>query len=490
MKILKKSLSILLVLTMLLSCFGSASAANVMTKEQWDKYWSDTDEISAAVTMFPGDNETERYVAWYSDNAEGYVELTSAKGTEKIDAQAKQTAQGDYRLGAVLKELEEGEYTYKCVSGDFTSDSYTFSVEAGNDFTALFVTDIHVSQDKNDSPVDTSGETAFRYNQTLEAAYNKALSQGNTLDLIVSAGDQASGGYRKEFVGLSSPSYMKSIPFAISVGNHDRKSVDYKYYTFLPNETDNTFRSYIGTDYYFTQGNALFLVYDSNNSSMHGHYDFTKEAVEANPDAKWIIAVMHHDLYGGREPELDTENALLKLLWTPIFDKFGIDLCLYGHSHFHTISNVIHNNKTVESLVGKDSVTDPKGTIYMATGSINNTADPTREDGSEHPLGENAAHSYLAEDAMYSLLQFSDDSLAIKCYTVDGDEEFDSLTITKTTQKGGHKYNSSKFFLLPLIFFVSRIVNVINNIDMYERYVDQGYDVSLGEGLVGTKLFG
>lgn len=490
MKLFKKSLSILLVLSMLFTCLGSASAANLTTREQWDKYWSDSEEINAAVTMFPGNDGSERYIAWYSESAEGYVELTSAEGTTKITAQANQTAQGDYRLGAVLSNLKEGEYTYKCVSGDYTSDSYSFRVEPDDSFTALFVTDIHVSQDKHDSPDDTTSETAYRYNQTLEAAYNKALSQGNSLDLIVSAGDQASGGYRKEFVGLSAPGYMKSIPFSISVGNHDRKSVDYKYYTFLPNETDNTFRSYIGTDYYFTQGDALFLIYDSNNSSMHGHYDFTKDAVEANPDAKWIIAVMHHDLYGGREPELDTENALLKLLWTPIFDEFGVDLCLYGHSHFHTISNVIYNNKTVESLVGVDKVTDPKGTIYMATGSINNTADLTRDDGSEHPLGENAAHSYLVEDAMYSLLDFSGDSLSIKSYTIDSDEEFDSLTITKTSPSGGHRYKNSKFFLMPLIFFVSRIVNVINNIDMYERYKEQGYDISLGEGLVGTKLFG
>lgn len=489
MKLMKKSLSMLLVLVMLFTCLGSASAADVLTKEEWDTYWSDSEELDAAVTMFPGNDETERYIAWYSQSAEGYVELTSAKGTEKITAEAKQTAQGDYRLGAVLSGLEEGTYTYKCVSGNYTSESYSFNVEISDSFTALYVTDIHVAEDKYDDR-DTTNETAFKYNATIEAAYNRALSQGNTLDLVVSGGDLASGGKRNEYVGLSSPEYTRTIPFAPAIGNHDRKSVDYKYYTYLPNETDNTFRSYIGTDYYFTQGNALFLVYDSNNSSMHGHYDFTKDAVKANPDAKWIIAVMHHDLYGGREPELDTENALLKLLWTPIFDEFGVDLCLYGHSHFHTISNVIYNNKTVESLVGVDSVTDPQGTIYMATGSINNIANLTRDDGTEHPLGEHAAHSYLVDDAMYSLLEFSEDSLEIKCYTVDGGEEFDSLTINKTTKEGGHQYKNPKFLLKYLIFFVSRIVNVINNVGMYERYVEQGYDVSLVEGLVGTKLFG
>ncbi len=490
MKFFRKSLSILLVLVMLFTCLGSASAADILTQAEWDTYWSNSEEIDAAVTMFPGNDETERYIAWYSYSAEGYVELTSDKGTEKFAAEAKQTAQGDYRLGAVVSGLEEGTYTYRCVSDGYTSESYSFNVEISDSFTALYVTDIHVSQDKNDSPVDTTSDTAFRYNETLEAAYNKALSQGNTLDLIVSGGDQASGGYRKEYAGLSSPSYIKSIPFSTSIGNHDRKSVDYKYYTFLPNEADNPFRSYIGTDYYFTQGNALFLVLDSNNSSMHGHYDFIKEAIEANPDAKWRIAVIHHDLYGGREPELDTENALLKLLWTPIFDEFGIDLCLYGHSHFHTISNVIYDNNTVESLVGVDTVTNPAGTIYMATGSINNVASLTRDDGTEHPLGENAAHSYLVNDAMYSLLNFTDDSLEIKCYTVDGGEEFDSLTINKTTNEGGHQYKNPKGILKPLIFFVSRIVNVINNVGMYERYVEQGYDVSMGEGLVGTKLFG
>ena len=40
--------------------------------------------------------------------------------------------------------------------------------------------------------------------------------------------------------------------------------------------------------------------------------------------------------------------------------------------------------------------------------------------------------------------------------------------------------------LKGLTYFVSRIVNIINNYDMYKRYKDQGYDVSLLEGLIGS----
>ena len=421
--------------------------------------------------------------AWYSNSTEGYVELTG-KASAKIEATAKSTPEGDYRLSAVLKDLAEGTYTYKCVSGDFTSETYEFTVEAADKFTALYVNDIHSAYDENNP--DNIRNTNFVYNKTLEAAKSKALSQGNTLDVIVSGGDQGSGGLRAEYEGLSSPEMMKELPFAIAVGNHDRKSVGYKYYTAMPNESSVIkFKSYIATDYWFRQGDALFLMLDSCNTSMSGHSLFMKKAVKENPDAKWIIAVMHHDMFGGREDWLYSENALLRLLWTPLFDQYGVDLCLYGHSHYYSVSNVIYNNKTAQGLAGATKTKDPQGTIYLSSGSVNNLAPLLTDEGEVPPIGENVAYTFLEEESIYTLLDFDDNTLTLKSYTVDSDEEIYSLEIEKTSAQGGHKLRNSKP-LVKLLFWVTRIVNIINNIDMYNRYKDQGFDVTLAEGLIGS----
>lgn len=482
---MKKTLSLILAILMVISCFGTAGAAD-MTKEQWDDSWApESEEYLAAVTMFPGSDASERYIAWYSKNAEGYVELTSSKGTEKITATAKAAPEGDYRLSALLTGLAQGDYSYKCVSGDYTSETYEFTVESYDSFTALYVSDIH-SSNNDEGDANRLRNTNYNYNRMLERAKAKAAANGTTLDLLVSGGDQTGEGLRCEFEGLSSPEMMKEYPFAIAVGNHDRKSVGYKYYTALPNEYNSMkFKSYIGTDYWFRQGDALFLMLDSCNTSMIGHNLFMKNAIKDNPDAKWVIAVMHHDMFGGREDWLYTENALLRLLWTPLFDEFGVDLCLYGHSHYYSVSNVIYGNKTVQGLAGASKIKNPKGTIYLSSGSINNLAPLLTDEGEIPPIGENAAFTFLEEDIIYNLLDFSEDSLTIKSYTVDSDKEFYSLEIEKTDRQGGHKLRNSNP-LVKLLFWVTRIVNVINNVDMYNRYKDQGFDVSLLEGLIGS----
>ena len=483
MKILMKTLSLSLCLIIALSVCSAAFATDISANRQkkWKSYDSD---IAPAVTMFPGSDESERYIAWYSDSDEGFVEIKYENEAHIITAESKVLPDGTYRLGAIITDLEVGEYSYTCHSGEFISDEYTFTVEETDSFTAMYVSDIHMAvEDENENSL---AERSYIYNQTLEAAEKVARKNGGSIDIILSGGDQASAGLTEELVALSSPDYMKTIPFAPVIGNHDRKSVGYKYYTFLPNEADMTFRSYIGTDYWVRYGDALFLMFDSCNTSMRGHYKFAKEAVKANEDATWIVAVMHHDMFGGREEWLYTENKLLRFLWTPLFDRYGVDLCLYGHSHYYSVSDVIYKNKSTELLKDKNEVTDPAGTVYLSTGSVNNYAPLLTDEGTTPPVGENAAFTYLmGEDSIYTLLDFSGKTLKIKSYTSDDDKEIYALKINKTTDVGGHSYAKGNFIRRWFTYFVSRIVNVINNVDMYNRYKDQGFDVSLSEGLIG-----
>ena len=482
---MKRIISLLLCIVLMFTCVYTASAADVSEKK-WLKMWGDYDEnIAPAVTMFVGSDESERYIAWYSETAEGYVELKGVKGTEKIEAQSKASADGGYRLYAVLKGLTDGEYSYTCYSGDFISEEYSFTVEDTDEFTALFVTDIHMAKEEDNE--NSLAERSYIYNKTLSAAEEMAEERGGSLDLIVSAGDQASEGLTDELIALSSPELMKTVPFAPSVGNHDRKSVGYKAYTALPNENDVTFRSYIGTDYWYRYGDVLFLMFDSCNTSMRAHHKFAKEATKANEDAVWIVAAMHHDMFGGREPWLNTENTLLRFLWMPLFDRYGIDICLYGHSHYYSASNIIFKNETTVSLAETELLTDAEGTLYLSGGSVNNFAPLLDDEGNVPPVGENAAFTYLEEEEpLYTLLDFSESFLEINSYTVDDGENFFSLTLEKSDKNGGHEYKKANIFRLGLTYFVSRIVNVINNSDMYKRYKNQGYDVSLFEGLIGS----
>lgn len=488
MKNVKKVLCIVMVIVMLFqSSTMSYALLDEIDRGLWDTVWENKAEtVEAAVTMFVGNDENDRTIAWYSEADEGYVELISIRGSEKIEAVARQTAEGDYRLYATLTNLEAGLYTYKCVSGEYESELYTFTIEDNESSTVLYVSDIHVTEDNEESPNELC-DTSYLWNEVLEEAVKTAALEGNTIDAVVSGGDQASEGLRNEYEGLSSPALLKSIPFSVSVGNHDRKSVGYKDYTANPNEADQTFKSYIGNDYWFRQGNALFLILDSCNVSMREHYEFMESAVEQNEDAVWVIAVMHHDMFGGREPWLDSENAMLRLLWTPFFDEFGVDMVLYGHSHYYSVSNVIYGRETVEETGHNAELTDPQGTVYIASGSITRHASVLDDEGNTPPIGENAGYTRIEEaETIYNLMEFTDDTLTFKSYSAENDEEFNRITITKTSKEGGHSYKNSAWYLKPIAFFVGRIVNIINNVDMYNRYKEQGFDVSLKEGLIGS----
>ena len=378
MKNMKKTLTFILCMIMIFSSVSTAFAGNI--SKEWAEKWSDYEtNIAPTITMFPGSDESERYIAWYSDVPDGFVTLKDKNGKSLFTATSKESADGGYRLCSVLTDLTAGEYSYTCHSGDFVSEEYTFTVEDTDSFTAMYVSDIHMAiEEENENSL---AERSYVYNQTIKSATKTAKKNGGTLDIIISGGDQASEGLTEEFIALSSPDYMKTIPFAPVIGNHDRKSVGYKYYTFLPNEADMTFKSYIGTDYWVRYGDVLFLMFDSCNTSMRGHYKFTEEAIKANEDATWIIATMHHDMFGGREEWLYTENKLLRFLWTPLFDRYGIDLCLYGHSHYYSVSDVIYKNKSAQLLKDKTEVTDPAGTIYLSSGSVNNFAPLLTDEG-------------------------------------------------------------------------------------------------------------
>lgn len=472
----------LMALIMLFSSFSVAAGA---ASDAWNTYWgSFSKDIEASIMLTPGSNETERYISWYSDSDKGAVVLINSLGLEaaSFTASAKATPQGDYRLCAVIAGLEAGKtYSYYCQSGSVRSEVYSFTVDKDDSFTAMYMTDIHISKDKFPDDAEYSiKETAYNFNLTLETGIAKAISQKKTVDLILSAGDQASDGLREEYTGLVANPYIKSIPFATVIGNHDRKCVDYRFFTHQPNTAKMKLKSYVGTDYWFVKGNVLFLMIDSNNTSMSDHRRFVEGAVEANPNVKWRVAVFHHDLYSARIPSRESENQFLRLMWAPIADEFGFDLCLLGHSHYYTISNVLYNNKTVSKTENGCTVTDPKGTIYMVSGSINN---PRNDD--EIGLSENIGHAFLTEDKIYNLIDFSKDSITIKSYTVESDENIGSITIKKTTNTGGHEYKTPAKTYYPLIDVISFIAGFFNNIGRYYDNTQLGFKIPLFEGLFG-----
>lgn len=468
----KKIIAVILSLVIVLTAVMPTVA--LTTDNVWELYWDK--EYENGVILFPGSDNSEMNVSWYySEETTPQVKVSetgSFASYETYTGYCVEAPDGDYANKVTLTDLEAGKtYFYQCISGEFKSQVYFFTTDENeNEFSALYMTDIHSTYDEKDP---THLKTiASKINTLVTEAVSK-----NDISLVLSAGDQATEGREDEYKAFSSTLAFKNIPVATTIGNHDRKGIAYKTFTNMPNEYDGAVvSSYVGNNYWFTKGDVLFLVVDSNCGSGIDHRAFMKDAIESNPDAKWKVMMAHHDLYSGRIPHRESENELLRMIWGPLADEFGIDLVLLGHSHYYSVTNVLYDGKTVEPYASE--MVDPKGTVYMVSGSITRPRTDSKLGLNEEWIGFAATPD---EQQIYNVIDFTENSLTVSSYYSGNDEAFNSFTITKTGESA-----EKPAFTFPSIFdafvrFAGTIYAWFNNIGVYSNLKEDGYDVNFFE---------
>lgn len=462
MRKIVKLISAVMCLIMLFSSALPMSVSAVSEKNSWSEYL----EENKGVYIAPGADDTEMNVTWYGgkDGVDPVVKVSenkNMKNAESFTGTIHSNEKVERSNHVTITGLEKGKtYYYVCTDGTKNTKVKSFkTVAEGEDFSAMYVSDIHLTGESFDDP--ELYETAKTWDKVLVET-----TERNDISLILSGGDQATEGRPCEYYAMFLPEQVKTIPYAMAIGNHDVKRYTYDAIANYPNtKTDNISKSLIHGDYYFTKGNALFIVLDSTNSSAVDHYDFVEKAIEENPDATWRIMMFHHDLYGGHIESREGENKLLRMLFTPIIDKFQIDLVLTGHSHCFSRSHVVYKNEVAETLNGKTSVTNPKGTIYLNNGSLSVNPDSELQ---EPIIDSDRKSEFIATDYLtgtqevYNILDFTEESLTIKSYTYGSEESFTEFTINKTSQQGGHP-NEPVQLWFRVGKYLGTIYNIINN---------------------------
>lgn len=122
--------------------------------------------------------------------------------------------------------------------------------------------------------------------------------------------------------------------------------------------------------YSFEYGPALFLVLDSNSDPLKQTAWMEREL--SRTQARWKIVSYHHPLYSSA-PRRD--HVSLRQAWTPVFDKYHVDLALQGHDHAYL--------RTYPMREGQRATEAGLGTVYVVSVS-----------GSK--MYEQAAHDYAA----------------------------------------------------------------------------------------------
>lgn len=430
-------------------CLGLGAAvmpANVKAAEAWDYATISSDKTHVSLT--PGANETELNFAWYSNkgNDDAMVRISTNenmknakvfRGTsEDIEQEGthNQDAYDNYNSNKVtVTGLKENTtYYYQVMKQGEWDDVETYQTKSFSDFSFLYVGDPQIGAGGNEEKESTT------WNNVLNNAVNN-----HDVSFMVSAGDQinATGGdSEKQYSGYLGATALSSLPVATTIGNHDSKDTNYSYHFNNPNNQDdatseyNDGRTLAGTDYYYTYGNVLFIVLDTNNYNCATHENVIKKAISENPDATWRVVTFHQDIYGTAQNHSDSDGMILRTQITPLMDQYDIDVVLQGHDHSYSrtyqLSGDGEQHKKFTSTSDSDfqeenancyelksdvvggTVVDPEGTVYYEANSAS---------GSKYYELKQETQNYIAEKSQnhlptYSVVSVTDDTFSVTTY--------------------------------------------------------------------------
>lgn len=388
----------------------------------WIKNWDVVSSDYEKVALTPGKNATQLNFAWYSRTQEipkvrlvnrtGITVNKTFSGTQ--DKENAITLEGvTYYPNKVtitgLKENTTYYYQYSC--NGIWSDIYTYETKSTDSFELLYVGDPQIGastgQEATTDNTFTNPKEYFARNDAYnwEKTLQSAFSAHPNVSFMLSAGDQineyvkdatdekAAIQQQKEYAGFLNPSILRSLPIATTIGNHDARTINYKNHFNNPNVyTEEVGASIAGNDYYFSYGNALFIVINTNNYNCQTHKNFIQKAIQDNPDVTWRVLMFHQDIYGSGYDHSDTDGMILRTQLTPVIDEADIDVVLQGHDHTfsrtfqlkgdgkqHTAFKtgeeenfqsenagcyeIVSSNKTANKVI------NPEGTVYMEANS-------------------------------------------------------------------------------------------------------------------------
>ncbi len=101
--------------------------------------------------------------------------------------------------------------------------------------------------------------------------------------------------------------------------------------------------------------NALIVGMNSNEQqSLQAEW---LDKVLAENKSEWVVCTFHHPIFSTAK---DRDNAELRTLWKPIFDKYKVDLVLQGHDHTYGrtglhVPSTLSNEESTEEPAQIDS---------------------------------------------------------------------------------------------------------------------------------------
>jgi hypothetical protein len=383
-----------------------------------------------SITLQPGRNEREMNFTWYTgaqDPAFCEVQIVAlaTAGAAALLAEAPASFIGKSTAGKGVRSNQvtvcglkpETTYLYRLGNGMDYSAPRTFTTRDARLYTAVLVGDPQIGA------LGRIARTTATWQKTLAAA----LSAFPRASFILSVGDQVEyANDESHYAGFLSPPALQSVPLAAAIGNHDNGYLFKRHFN-PPNSSASLGKTWAGGDYWFTYGNTLYLMLNSNHENAAQHEAFLRDAIRrAGPSVVWKVAVYHHSLYssGTHANEADILSRRKKM--TPIFDSLGIDLVLMGHDHCYTRTFQMRAGKAVSAA--ERAMVDPSGTMYITLG----TAAGSKYYGFRQGDKLFRAVRWQGYEPSYAVLSAGPRSLSVTTYEADSQRVIDEYAIMKT----------------------------------------------------------
>jgi len=414
-----------------------AFAANSVTAP--DSYIANSEKIfsdTGKITLTPGTDSSCVNFSWLSHTPDSFrysknADMSDAVSAEVISVRTPLVAYVSNRVS--LTGLDAGTYYY-----DYTFDSKRQEVNSftvknpDSGFEAVFVSDPQIGRSGEDSDEAILND-AYGWERTLSSIMSRTNAS-----FVLSAGDQVNVAVnKKEYNALLNAPQMKNLPIAATVGNHEMYSQFYAYHYFNPNVNKNEALTFGGNDYYFSYGNALFIVLNTNNFLKSDHEAALYNAVTAYPQAEYRIVMMHQSAYSAEPDAFDNKANYISM--PSLFEKYGIDLVLSGHDHIHARTAPIN------------------GVTYFEAGN----ASGCKYGGvSEDELPDYIEKCVLMDEPSYSVISFSDSEITVTTYGTDSNTVYDAFTVEKS-DKTVPDYEPGILYTM-LVTFMGRLRAFIN----------------------------
>ncbi|MBR3767638.1 MAG: metallophosphoesterase [Clostridia bacterium] len=462
-KLFKISALILAALMLFQGTFSAAAAFDdkSMTKEEWQAVYEEKISDNTLPMLCVGADETELNICWHAQKETAIPKVRLSKNADMTDAlvfEGETTpAENEEQLvcRVTMTGIEENTtYYYQWYSDNGWSEAYKYESKSFDSFKMMLIGDIQIGGQSYDNPEEQS-----RIGYVWQSVLDEALTKNPDISFLLSPGDNTSTGEAPdEWQTLLMPEYVRSLPLALAIGNHDKKGMMYDYYTHMPNEFFGKYFEGLDRDFWFRYGDVLYLMFDACSGSAADHRAMAEEAVALNPDAKWRVGVMHQGLYAPGIAMLEPEtNILLNAVFQPIFEMYDLDIVFTGHTHMQGRSNFISDGLVVGMAESGKTYKDPNGIIYLNTNAC-------CDQGNAGYLFPYTAYAFENADVTtYSTVEFTSSTMAVKTYRGDNSELLDSITIEKT--KGFSDSEISVFFRTMLYKLVELLGLVYMRID-------------------------